>query len=194
MADVKLAVMGSGGVGKSSLTIQFVQGHFIKFYDPTIEDFYRTQRSIDGEFVMMEVLDTAGQEEYTLMRDAWARTNDAFLLVFSVTERRSFEEIDDYYQRLLRVKDRDQGDLPVVLLANKADLCDERVISADEAKAKAKALGCPLIETSARDTTGVAESFEEAVREHRRRLGSSSGEREKRATGLQRLKGVCSIL
>jgi len=192
--DIRLAVMGAGGVGKSSLTIQFVQGHFLRYYDPTIEDFYRTQRSVDGEVVMMEVLDTAGQDEYTLMRDAWVRTNDVFLLVFSVTERRSFEEIDDFYQRLLRVKDREHGEVPLVLLANKVDLAGERNVTSDEAKAKADALGCPLIETSAKDTTGVAPAFEEAVREHRKwSVASGSRERERKPR-RQRLQGVCSIL
>ena len=53
--DVNVCVMGAGGVGKSSLTIQYIQGHFIPFYDPTIEDTYTTQRAVDDEVVLMHV-------------------------------------------------------------------------------------------------------------------------------------------
>jgi GTPase KRas protein len=52
------------GVGKSALTIQFIQSHFVDEYDPTIEDSYRKQCVIDDEVALLDVLDTAGQEEY----------------------------------------------------------------------------------------------------------------------------------
>ena len=53
-------VLGSGGVGKSALTVQFVQGIFVEKYDPTIEDSYRKQVEVDGQQCMLEILDTAG--------------------------------------------------------------------------------------------------------------------------------------
>ncbi|PVU87385.1 hypothetical protein BB560_006499, partial [Smittium megazygosporum] len=62
--EYKLVVVGGGGVGKSALTIQFIQSHFVDEYDPTIEDSYRKQCVIDGETALLDVLDTAGQEEY----------------------------------------------------------------------------------------------------------------------------------
>lgn len=54
----------AGGVGKSALTIQLIQNHFVDEYDPTIEDSYRKQVVIDGETCLLDILDTAGQEEY----------------------------------------------------------------------------------------------------------------------------------
>ncbi|KAJ8325798.1 Ras GTPase [Batrachochytrium dendrobatidis] len=69
MREFKLVVVGGGGVGKSALTIQFIQEHFVDEYDPTIEDSYRKQTVVDGEVAMLDVLDTAGQEEYSAMRD-----------------------------------------------------------------------------------------------------------------------------
>jgi len=62
--EYKLVVVGGGGVGKSALTIQFIQSHFVDEYDPTIEDSYRKQCVIDDEVALLDVLDTAGQEEY----------------------------------------------------------------------------------------------------------------------------------
>jgi len=156
--------MGGGGVGKSSLTIRFVQGHMVQGYDPTIEDTFRKQVTVDAEPVIMQILDTAGQEQYSAMRDGWIRTSDCFIFVFSVTDRSSFNEIDEYYEQMLRVKDATRGDVPLVLLANKIDLVDERVVSEAEAAAKATEMGCTLVQTSALSEHGVVDGFEEAVR------------------------------
>lgn len=60
MREYKIVVLGSGGVGKSALTVQFVQGIFVEKYDPTIEDSYRKQVEVDAQQCMLEILDTAG--------------------------------------------------------------------------------------------------------------------------------------
>lgn len=77
MTEYKLVVVGAGGVGKSALTIQLIQNHFVDEYDPTIEDSYRKQVVIDGETCLLDILDTAGQEEYSAMRDQYMRTGKA---------------------------------------------------------------------------------------------------------------------
>lgn len=69
LREYKLVVVGGGGVGKSALTIQFIQSHFVDEYDPTIEDSYRKQCVIDEEVALLDVLDTAGQEEYRYVFD-----------------------------------------------------------------------------------------------------------------------------
>ena len=83
----------AGGVGKSALTIQLIQNHFVDEYDPTIEDSYRKQVVIDGETCLLDILDTAGQEEYSAMRDQYMRTGEGFLIVFAVNNAKSFEDI-----------------------------------------------------------------------------------------------------
>lgn len=65
MREYKIVVLGSGGVGKSALTVQFVQGIFVEKYDPTIEDSYRKQVEVDGQQCMLEILDTAGTVSIT---------------------------------------------------------------------------------------------------------------------------------
>lgn len=65
MREYKIVVLGSGGVGKSALTVQFVQGIFVEKYDPTIEDSYRKQVEVDGQQCMLEILDTAGTVSQT---------------------------------------------------------------------------------------------------------------------------------
>lgn len=113
-------VVGAGGVGKSALTIQLIQNHFVDEYDPTIEDSYRKQVVIDGETCLLDILDTAGQEEYSAMRDQYMRTGEGFLLVFAVNSAKSFEDIGSYREQIKRVKDAEE--VPMVLVGNKCDL------------------------------------------------------------------------
>ncbi|KAF9434617.1 Ras GTPase [Entomortierella beljakovae] len=166
MREYKLVVVGGGGVGKSALTIQFIQSHFVDEYDPTIEDSYRKQCVIDDEVALLDVLDTAGQEEYSAMREQYMRSGEGFLLVYSITSRNSFEEISTFYQQILRVKDKDF--FPIILVANKCDLEHERQVSTHEGRELAKQFNSRLIETSAKQRINVDEAFYNLVREIRR--------------------------
>ncbi|SAM04009.1 hypothetical protein [Absidia glauca] len=164
--EYKLVMVGGGGVGKSALTIQFIQSHFVDEYDPTIEDSYRKQCVIDGETALLDVLDTAGQEEYSAMREQYMRNGEGFLLVYSITSRMSFEEITTFYQQICRVKDRDY--FPMVLVANKSDLESDRQVSTQEGRDLAKEFGCQFIETSAKQRINVDEAFHDVVRDIRK--------------------------
>jgi len=166
LREYKLVVVGGGGVGKSALTIQFIQSHFVDEYDPTIEDSYRKQCIIDEEVALLDVLDTAGQEEYGAMREQYMRTGEGFLLVYSITSRNSFEEVSTFHQQILRVKDKDS--FPVVVVANKCDLEYERQVGMNEGRDLAKHFGCKFIETSAKMRINVDEAFIILVREIRR--------------------------
>lgn len=64
MREFKVVVLGSGGVGKSALTVQFVSGCFMEKYDPTIEDFYRKEIEVDNSPCVLEILDTAGKLQF----------------------------------------------------------------------------------------------------------------------------------
>jgi len=115
MREYKLVGLGSGGVGKSALTVQFVQGIFVEKYDPTIEDSYRKQTEVDGQQCMLEILDTAGTEQFTAMRDLYMKNGQGFILVYSITAQSTFNDIQDLREQILRVKDCD--DVPMVLWA-----------------------------------------------------------------------------
>lgn len=92
-----------------------------------IADSYRKQCVIDEEVALLDVLDTAGQEEYSAMREQYMRTGEGFLLVYSITSRQSFEEITTFQQQILRVKDKDY--FPMVVVGNKCDLEGEREVT-----------------------------------------------------------------
>lgn len=87
----KLIMVGSGGVGKSALTLQFMYGDFIEEYDPTKADSYRKKVVLDGTECFIDILDTAGQEEYAAIRDNYYRSGEGFFCVFSITEIESFQ-------------------------------------------------------------------------------------------------------
>jgi small GTP-binding protein len=159
----KVVVLGSGGVGKSALTIQFIQGNFVEKYDPTIEDSYRKQVEVDGKACMLDILDTAGQEEYSAMRDQYMRTGQAFILVYSITDPSSFQDTETIHEQLLRSVDSDS--VPLVLVGNKCDLEDERGVSKDEGQKLAEEFGeCKFFEASAKERINVEESFLTLVR------------------------------
>ena len=167
MSEFKVVVIGSGGVGKSALTIQYIQNHFVEEYDPTIEDSYRKQVNIDNETSVLDILDTAGQEEYTAMRDQYMRNGHGFLFVYAITDRSSFDQLAPLRDQLLRAKDADH--VPYVVVGNKCDLESERQITKQEGLEIAKSFGgCPVFETSAKSAINVEEAFGALVREIRK--------------------------
>lgn len=162
----RLVIVGPGGVGKSALTIQFIQNHFIDEYDPTIEDSYKRSITIDGQLYFLDILDTAGQDEYSAMRDQYMRTGQGFLLLYSVTSFTSFQEMSKFRDHILRAKDRDA--VPLVLVGNKCDMASDRVITTGEGRKLAESFGCPFFETSAKKRLRVEECYSELVREIQR--------------------------
>jgi len=161
--EFKLVVVGSGAVGKSALTVQYFQSRFLDEYDPTIEDSYRKQCLIDDEVVSLDVLDTAGQDGYSTLRQHYMRHGQGFLLVYSIDSRTTFQELATFHQQILRVKDQDS--VPMIIVGNKCDLEYERQVNSNEGRSLAKRWGCGFIETSARLRVNVDEAFSKLVRE-----------------------------
>jgi len=164
MREYKIVVLGSGGVGKSALTVQFVQGIFVEKYDPTIEDSYRKQVEVDGQQSMLEILDTAGTEQFTAMRDLYMKNGQGFVLVYSITAQSTFNDLQDLREQILRVKDTEE--VPMVLVGNKCDLEDERVVGKDQGLNLARQFSnCSFMETSAKAKIGVNDIFFDLVRQ-----------------------------
>ncbi|XP_012277565.1 GTP-binding protein Rit2 [Orussus abietinus] len=161
----KIVVLGDGGVGKSAVTLQFVTHSFLDYHDPTIEDSYQQQAVIDGEAALLDILDTAGQVEFTAMRDQYMRCGEGFMICYSVTDRHSFQEVLEYRKLISRV--RIHEDIPLVLVGNKFDLQHQRKVTTEEGKALADQLGCPFYETSAALRHFIDDAFYSLVRQIR---------------------------
>ncbi|XP_032867099.1 GTP-binding protein Rit2 isoform X4 [Tyto alba] len=124
--EYKVVMLGAGGVGKSAMTMQFISHRFPDYHDPTIEDAYKTQVRIDDEPAYLDILDTAGQAEFTAMRDQYMRGGEGFIICYSITDRQSFQEAAEFKELIYRV--RHTYDIPLVLVGNKIDLEEFRQI------------------------------------------------------------------
>jgi len=169
--NYKICCLGDGGVGKTALTIQLCSNHFVEEYDPTIEDSYRKQVVIDGQSCLLEILDTAGQEEFTALRDQWIRDCEGFVIIYSIISRISFEQVSVFKEQVMRVKDAEK--LPIMLVGNKCDLEDRREVETHEGEHLAKVIGCQFKEASAKTRENVEESFYDLVREIRKIPGDN---------------------
>lgn len=129
---------------------------------------------------MLEVLDTAGQEEYTALRDQWIRDGEGFVLVYSISSRSSFSRIKRFHHQIQRVKEscasspsymgspiataNPQAPVPIMLVGNKSDRVTEREVSTQEGHALARELGCEFVEASAKNCVNVEKAFYDVVR------------------------------
>ncbi|XP_066062736.1 GTP-binding protein Rit1 isoform X1 [Chamaea fasciata] len=131
------------------------------------EDAYKIRIRIDDEPANLDILDTAGQAEFTAMRDQYMRAGEGFIICYSITDRRSFHEVREFKQLIYRVRRTD--DTPVVLVGNKSDLTQLRQVSKEEGSALAREFNCPFFETSAAFRYYIDDVFHALVREIRRK-------------------------
>jgi GTPase KRas protein len=145
---------------------------------------------IDGQSCMLEVLDTAGQEEYTALRDQWIRDGEGFVLVYSISSRSSFTRIQRFHNQIQRVKESSASSpsyagspisavapsapVPIMLVGNKSDRVTEREVSTQEGHALARELGCEFVEASAKNCINVEKAFYDVVRQLRRQRMQNS--------------------
>jgi len=164
--EMKIVVLGIGGVGKSALTFRFIQNKFMESYNPTIEDSYRKNFKLDGRNIVLDILDTAGQEEYMELREVYMRGGEGFLVVYSIVDQKSFNEVTEFRSRILRVKDT--STVPMVIVGNKCDLEAKRQVSKESGETLAKSLSVPFFETSAANGQNCDEIFNAIAREVRK--------------------------
>jgi len=188
-----VVVMGTGSVGKSALVVQFTTNTFVEDYDPTVEDSFRKDVLVDGKTSVLDILDTAGQEEFESLYDRWVRPAHGFLLMYSLTLKATFEEVQVLKDKIVRIKDtmaeangQDEIVIPMVLVGNKCDLEDEREVTYEDGKSVADRWGCTFFETSAKTKKNVHECMHQLIREIRNSRPQASVERKK--------KSFCEIL
>ena len=160
----KVVMLGSGAVGKSAITVQMVSGHFLSSYDPTIEDSYRTTINVNNQDIILNILDTAGQEEFYALRDQYIRSGDGYIIVFSITSVTSFLEVNAIKEQLNMILDVDDNTLiPIILVGNKCDLEEYRQVQSSDAQRLAEEWKVKYFETSAKNKTNIHKIFEELV-------------------------------
>ncbi|KAI9205829.1 small GTPase superfamily [Polychytrium aggregatum] len=154
----KIAVLGSRAVGKSSMTIQFVENHFADTYYPTIENTFHKLVRYRNQDYDAEIIDTAGQDEYSILNSKHAIGIHGYVLVYSIASRQSFEMCHVVRDKILNYTGIDW--VPIVLVGNKADLSNQRQVPTEEATRVAIEWNCAFIESSAKHNQNIGKIFE----------------------------------
>ncbi|GAA5938544.1 hypothetical protein JCM1841_004889 [Sporobolomyces salmonicolor] len=173
---LKIVIVGDGGVGKSSITMAVLSREFSEEYDPTVEDSYQRNVNVDGVEYAVEIVDTAGQEEYRgLWQEGVAREGDGFILTYAIDSQDSFDVLPDFMHVIRKVKSPDDvpstamtpenTPFPFMVVGNKCDKPpSERVISAQQGLAFSRAAGGLFYEVSAKQRVNIDAFFTTLIR------------------------------
>jgi len=160
---LKVIILGDSGVGKTSLMNQYVHKRFSNQYKATIgADFLTKEVMIEDKLVTLQIWDTAGQERFQSLGVAFYRGADSCVLVYDITDAKSFENLESWMDEfLVHAAPRNSDSFPFVVLGNKADLGgSRRQISATKAKSWCQSKGdIPHYETSAKEALNVEQAF-----------------------------------
>lgn len=157
----QIALLGYPGVGKSSLAHHFVYQRVNQDYDPNIKTNLEYQFEVNGYEYDLQIVDNAGLDEYTL-NHIDLENSDAYILVYSIDDLQSFKIISKIRDKLYSTSAINK--IPIVLVANKIDRIQDRIISFDEGQYLADQWNIPFIEISALDIKSVEEVFKRTVK------------------------------
>ncbi|XP_012553466.2 GTP-binding protein Di-Ras1 [Hydra vulgaris] len=160
---IRIAVFGYGGVGKTSIIKRYLFNVFEENYKRTIEDDYTQVIKYRKQIFFVNILDMAGSYQFPAMRKLAIETCHGFLLVYSIDNKKSFEEVKRLLKIIIETKGR--NDFPILLIGNKEDL-KNRVVSKEEARQLVENLGpkAEFLETSSRYNSNIDLSFKSIIR------------------------------
>jgi small GTP-binding protein len=157
----RVVTIGDSSVGKTSIVKKFIHGRFDAFEKNTVGALYESfTDKVGGRDLEVQIWDTAGQEQYRSLSPVYFRSAAAALLVFDITNRQSFENLDDW---LLSFRNAGTDQAILFLLGNKADLHEQQNVKTGEGEEWAASHGCRYFETSAKTGDGIAEVFKAVV-------------------------------
>ncbi|CAM9270778.1 unnamed protein product [Discosporangium mesarthrocarpum] len=167
-ALLKVVILGDSGVGKTSLMNQYVNNRFSTQYKATIgADFLSKELIINEKFVTLQIWDTAGQERFQSLGVAFYRGSEACVLVFDITNPKSFEQLESWREEfLIQAAPRDPDNFPFIVIGNKVDREAERRVSRRQALQWCKSKGYTPVayfETSAKEAVKVETAFMEVA-------------------------------
>ena len=183
----KLLLIGDSGTGKSCLIMRFADDSFNASFIATIGvDFKIKTINVDGSKIKMQIWDTAGQERFRTIVSSYYRGAHGIIVVYDVTDRQSFTKIQHW---LKEIENYGTDRVRKLIVGNKCDLADKRVVDFASAKAFADELGIPIMEASARSKINVDEIFLRIARNILEKIRSeSSGHSSPNNTGLVRVQ------
>ena len=175
IVKVKLVVLGKSLVGKTALAFRFISDKFPTEHDTTVEDQYKVNLTIEDINCELEILDTAGQEDYQTMFDSWIESGNCYLLVYSIDDEESFNQVKVKYEKICKIKNNEQ--FSVLIVENKCDLSDsDRKVNNEEVQNFCKNNGIEFLETSALKKINVKEAFTQVVHDYLLKIKINSKE------------------
>jgi small GTP-binding protein len=157
----KFIIIGCSGVGKTALLKRLVDDSFSESIEETVGvEFDSTVLTVDDQKVRLQIWDTAGQEKFRSITKAYYRTAAGVLIVFDVTDRKSFDQLPSWVND---VRTLCEPTVASTLIGSKGDLADERVVTVLEAEAFAQYHRMPYVETSAKTGESVRDAFTRTV-------------------------------
>jgi len=170
----KILLIGDSGVGKSCLLLRFADDSWTDTHISTIGvDFKIKTLNIDGKTIKLQIWDTAGQERFRTITSSYYRGAQGIILVYDCTDQESFSNVKQWMGEIDRYACENVNKL---LVGNKTDLVNEKVVDQATAKAFADSMGIPFIETSAKNATNVEQCFLSMARDIKNRLSEGTGE------------------
>ncbi|KAL6513200.1 Ras-related protein rabd1 [Orobanche gracilis] len=165
----KLLLIGDSSVGKSCLLLRFADDSYVDSYISTIGvDFKIRTVELDGKTIKLQIWDTAGQERFRTITSSYYRGAHGIIIIYDVTEMESFNNVKQWLDEIGRYA---SDSVCKLLVGNKCDLADSKVVDTQTAKAFADELGIPFLETSAKDSINVEQAFLTMSREIKKRTG-----------------------
>mmetsp|Transcript_4768 Transcript_4768/g.5830 ORF Transcript_4768/g.5830 Transcript_4768/m.5830 type:complete len:204 (+) Transcript_4768:290-901(+) len=171
--QIKLLMIGDSGVGKTCLLLRYANDSFSPTFITTIGiDFKIKNIEIDNKRVKLQIWDTAGQERFRTITTSYFRGAQGIVLVYDVTDRRSFESIRNWISQI-----QQHADVHVnkILVGNKCDMLDEKVVSTEEGKKLAEEFNMQFWETSAKNDVNVEQSFHSIAKSVKDRIIADGG-------------------
>ena len=158
----KILILGNAGVGKTTTTVRFAHSLFSSEYKPTLGvNIVRNDYWIDNDLVHFQIWDLAGQDRWATMRKIYYSGAQGALLLFDVTRPDSFNDLNKWYKEINSYT----KNIPVIIVANKVDLENLRHISTEQGKKKAEELNYKYIETSAKTSANIVDTFKILAKE-----------------------------
>lgn len=131
---VVIVMLGDGDSGKSCMVTRYVNNEFLEYYDPTIQDSFNKIITIDNDPVVVEILDTAGQDEYFSLNETLIMKGDGFMFLYNILKPDGLEKLDLIIRNVfeLRGVSPPKSNMGIVICGNKSDKAAERIIQKDD--------------------------------------------------------------